>query len=146
MAIGDKQAAVRECVDTVLINHRIPQPIDRTKSLADYHYVKQNMPPFHIQVKACLQAKHYAYVYDPTDDYMSKTVAMPLLQLYSTISGRTQAPVMASLERAGPAAVPKAKKAKKAKAGKAKQATARKAAGKVAKKPAEKSAKRTARK
>lgn len=100
MPIGDKQAAVQECVDGILKSRGIPQPIDRTKSLADYHYVKQNMPPFHLQVADCLRKRHYKYSYDATDAYMGQTVAQPLLQLYSTISLRTKASAPANLEMA----------------------------------------------
>jgi hypothetical protein len=129
MAIGDKQAAVRECADAVLIDHGIPQPIDRTKSLSDYHYAKENMPPFHASVRDALKDlkdKRYDYSYTPSDDYMRKTVAMPLLILYSTISGKTSALVNLNMTASF--------------AAKAKKAAPKKAARKAAKKSGKKTA------
>jgi hypothetical protein len=146
MAIGDKQAIVQECVDGILRSHRIPEPIDRTRSLADYHYTRQNMPPFHIQVADCLRGKHYKYTYDPTDAYMAQTVGLPLLQLYSAISTRTTAAVLASLEMAEHLDLPEIIAAEPAapSARKKKKAAAKKAA--AAKKPAKKAAKKATRK
>jgi hypothetical protein len=93
VAIGDKQADVRACVNQVLITHGAPPPMDPTGTMSGtYHYAKQNMYSFHRQVKECLQTKHHNYKYDETDDYMQQTVGMTVREIYNTISMKTDVP------------------------------------------------------
>jgi hypothetical protein len=144
MAVGDKEAAVRACVNAALYRRGYKPTYDTSQTMGGvpiYGYSPATMIMFHRQVKECLAGKNYNYVYNETTAYMTQTTAMTLADIYATISVKTTAvvPAVASPAEAAPAeaevghAAPKRPKKKAAKKGRT-AAKARPAKKKAAKK------------
>lgn len=87
MATGDKEAAVIECVNAALAARGYPPPYDRTLTMnGGFHYQFETIIAFHRRVKGCLATKGYAYGYSESQQYMNKTLAMTLRQIYAQIA------------------------------------------------------------
>jgi hypothetical protein len=101
MAVGDKEATVIACVNAVLKARGYDPPYDPNGTMnGRYRYQFETMVLFHRQVKTCLAAKGYAYVYEETQQYINQTLVMTLAQIYATIAVRTTVEAHFELESA----------------------------------------------
>jgi hypothetical protein len=90
MAAGDKEAAVRACVNGALKARGYEPPYDPSGTMnGRYRYRFETMIAFHRRVKACLATKGYAYGYPESQDYMNKTLVLSLASVYATVATQT---------------------------------------------------------
>jgi hypothetical protein len=90
MAVGDKEAGVRVCVNSALKARGYNPPYDPNQAMnGRYRYQFETMIAFHRRVKACLATKGYAYGYPESQDYINQTLIMKLGEVYAAIDMRT---------------------------------------------------------
>jgi hypothetical protein len=149
MAEGDLELAVRGCVKARLKAKGYKEPFDLDGTMGGaYQYSAPLMIAFHSKVQACLAQKHFKYKYDKTNDYLAKTLAMKLREIYVEIEFRSEGPDLPAItasDQAGLTANPSFAGAAIAPTEGASKKQARKQ-GKAAKRVAKKPAKTSARK
>jgi hypothetical protein len=97
VAEGDLERAVRTCVKAQLKAKGFNEPYDLEGTMGGaYGYSPPLMILFHKEVQNCLKP-HFKYQYDRTNDYIAKTVAMKLRDIYVEIEFRTSGPDLAAI-------------------------------------------------
>jgi len=102
MAEGDLELAVRTCVKAQLKAKGYKEPYDLEGTMGGaYGYSPPLMILFHSEVQTCLAKPHFKYQYDKTNDYIAKTLAMKLREIYVEIEFGTSGPDLQAIAASG---------------------------------------------